>query len=137
MRHRSKTNSRPHSDPALVRQYREANGGQCEIQRFSTCLFCFGDPAAWELCHIFGGQRQDVLSNIVFCCREFHRWQTDHPKGQVDGKLAMILTKIRKREWNPSELDPIQGDPMAWVERCVPTTPPGEWLKRRIMEAVK
>ena len=133
MRRRSTTNSHPHSDPALVQRYREANGGQCEIHRHIWCMFCCGQRTAWELCHVFGGIRQDVKSNLIFCCRQFHRWQTDHPQGQVDGKLIMIWVKIVKGEWNPSELDTIQGEPMAWVERCVPVTQSGEDAKRAIL----
>lgn len=115
MRHRSKTNSRPHEDLIFREEYRDANPF-CEIARLfpewdrgwtkipgspnDTIVRALDTPTT-QIHHIgWGGQRWDTKWNLI----ALGGWSHDFcHKNKWDGLALCLKAKIDKGEWNAAD----------------------------------
>ncbi len=118
--HKSKKNSQPHRDKAVIDQYRETH---------PTCLLCGASREAIH--HIFGGTRArcDVRSNLAALCNGCHGYVHTSP---VQGKIMCLESKLRIGELDLSELDGMGSERIAgWLARNEPTVGTSLWREWR------
>lgn len=122
LRHRSKTNSRPHEDLAYRQRYRDANPS-CELSPYMcgwVSWFGTSQPVpASEIHHIAtgaSGSRWDVETNLIAVGREAH----DFVARSKPGFVLCCYAKWRKGEFDASVMSNICGKRLpSWLDTDV------------------
>lgn len=126
MRPRSPTNSNPHKDVALRREYLAENP-YCELSPWLSKhvreLGLEKVETACEVHHIFGGSRSrwDVFFNMISVCRIAHDWCGRNP---TDQRVLCLYVKMRNCELDLDAFQECTGMRLeGWLMIYVPTHP--------------